>query len=125
LLSLNIHQFERLVPQFLGVKDKAELASQIGEYSGLAKECASAVLINGPYPAAPCQTAPSQPGGAPTAPGAPVNYVSVAANLNSAGVTCGPDTSATSAAANNILANEKTCTITVDNVSGAITYTIG
>jgi type IV pilus assembly protein PilA len=112
------------LPQFLGVKDKAELASQIGEYSGLAKECASAVLINGPYPAAPCQTASSPAGGAPTAPGAPVNYVSAAANPNSAGVTCGPDTSATTTP-NNILADTKTCTITVDHVSGAITYTIG
>jgi type IV pilus assembly protein PilA len=39
------------LPQFLGVRDKAGLTTQIGEAAGLAKECASAILINGPYPA--------------------------------------------------------------------------
>ena len=40
------------LPQFLGVRDRAALTTQIGEAAGLAKECASAILINGPYPAA-------------------------------------------------------------------------
>ena len=38
------------LPQFLGVKDKAEAGSEIGEFVGLAKECSSAILIDGPFP---------------------------------------------------------------------------
>ena len=112
------------LPQFLGVKDKAQLAAEIGENAGLAKECSAAILINGPYPAAPCQTAPSTAGGAPTAPTAAVNYVSAAADANSAGVACGPDTSATNTPNNTVPSGSK-CTISVDSDTGAITYTIG
>ena len=94
------------LPQFLGVRDKAALAAEIGENAGLAKECASAILINGPYPAG-CGA------DATTAPTAPVTYVSAAADANSAGVKCGPVI---------VLAATKTCTITVNDTTGAITY---
>ena len=40
------------LPRFLGVRDKAKLNSQIGEATGLAKECAAAIIADGPFPAA-------------------------------------------------------------------------
>ena len=40
------------LPQFLGVKDKAKLNTQIAEAGSLAKECAAALISEGPYPAA-------------------------------------------------------------------------
>jgi len=38
------------LPRFLGVRDKAKLNTQIGEATGLAKECASALISEGPFP---------------------------------------------------------------------------
>ena len=38
------------LPKFLGVKDKAKINTQLGEAAGLAKECAAAILTEGPYP---------------------------------------------------------------------------
>lgn len=38
------------LPQFLGVKDKAKINAQLGEAAGLAKECAAAIITDGPYP---------------------------------------------------------------------------
>merc|ERR1711990_291207 len=102
------------LPQFLGVREKAALAAEIGENSGLAKEC----------PAAPCQTAAGGGGGAPTAPTTTVTFTSATANANSAGATCGPNTAATGAAANNVLASGKACEISVGVPNGEITYTI-
>jgi type IV pilus assembly protein PilA len=40
------------LPQFLGLKDTAKAGSDMGEFIGLAKECSTAVIIEGPYPAA-------------------------------------------------------------------------
>jgi type IV pilus assembly protein PilA len=40
------------LPRFLGVRDKAKLNTQIGEATGLAKECAAAIIAEGPFPAA-------------------------------------------------------------------------
>ena len=39
------------LPQFTGIKEKAELNTQLGEGAGLAKECAAAIITDGPYPA--------------------------------------------------------------------------
>lgn len=39
------------LPRFLGVKDKAKINTQLGEAAGLAKECAAAIISEGPYPA--------------------------------------------------------------------------
>ena len=39
------------LPRFLGVRDKAKLNTQIGEATGLAKECAAAIIAEGPFPA--------------------------------------------------------------------------
>ncbi len=38
------------LPQFTGIKEKAELNTQLGEGAGLAKECAAAIITDGPYP---------------------------------------------------------------------------
>merc|ERR1712224_601072 len=71
------------LPNFLGVKDKAELAAQIGEQTGLAKECSSAIIINGPYPGPPCGVAGAEDGDAATKPIADVVYTSKATTKNS------------------------------------------
>lgn len=39
------------LPTYTGIKDKSKMQIQLGEAAGLAKECASAILIDGPYPA--------------------------------------------------------------------------
>jgi type IV pilus assembly protein PilA len=38
------------LPKFLGLKAKAKINTQIGEASGLAKECATAIIADGTYP---------------------------------------------------------------------------
>ena len=38
------------LPKFLGLKAKAAINTQIGEASGLAKECATAIIVDGTYP---------------------------------------------------------------------------
>ncbi|KGG26747.1 MULTISPECIES: pilin [unclassified Prochlorococcus] len=38
------------LPQFTGIKEKAELNTQLGEGAGLAKECGAAIITDGPYP---------------------------------------------------------------------------
>ena len=114
------------LPNFLGVKDKAELAAQIGEQTGLAKECSSAIIINGPYPGPPCGVASTaQGGGAATKPVAPVIYTSKTTTQNSLNVKCGPNTAAAGAAANNeMTAVGKQCQITVSNTDGSVTFAI-
>merc|ERR1712224_1190311 len=103
------------LPNFLGVKDKAELAAQIGEQTGLAKECSSAIIINGPYPGPPCGVAGAS-GGPATKPTAPVVYTSKATTQNSLNVKCGPNTAAAGSPANNeMTATGKVCEITVSN----------
>ena len=91
------------LPQFLGVRNKAELGSSIGEAVGLAKECSAAVIIGGPYPTgctAPSSTDPSY------------TFTSDAADAKSAGVKCGKAITLTTG---------DTCTIEVDEY-GAIKF---
>lgn len=109
------------LPKFLGVKDKAKINTQIGEASGLAKECAAAVISESPYPAnyAALTTvtgltisANCNGGTTATAPAAPVTYTTQAATAD--GAKCG----------SNALVTGKACKITVDNTTGDITYAV-
>ena len=97
------------LPQFLGVKDKAEAGASIGEQVGLAKECSTAIRIDGPYMAG-CGTAGANAGDPYTAPGTNPVFQSAAAPL---GTKCGP-TVTTNA--------DKACIVTVNKDSGEITY---
>ena len=101
------------LPQFLGVRDKAELGASIGEAVGLAKECSAAVLIDGPYPS----------GCSGTAGGDRYTFTSAEADANSEGVKCGRG----EVTANNVttvetleLADGETCTITVTDDGGIV-----
>ena len=38
------------LPRFLGLKEKAKINTQLGEASGLAKECSAAIIAEGTYP---------------------------------------------------------------------------
>lgn len=111
------------LPRFLGVKDKAKINTQIGEASGLAKECAAAIISESPYPASYTLTDEGTTvtgltiprncnGGDPaTKPDKDVTYTTEPATAD--GVKCGSGT----------LSDNQTCTITVDAVTGDITYT--
>jgi type IV pilus assembly protein PilA len=109
------------LPRFLGVKDKAKINTQIGEASGLAKECAAAIISESPYPASYILTAsktvtgleiPENCNGGDTAtkPANNVTYTTEAATAD--GVKCGTDT----------LSAGEACTITVDKDTGDIAY---
>lgn len=107
------------LPQFLGVKDKAKLSTQLGEAAGLAKECAAAIITETPYPAdyaalttATGLTISGNCNGDSTAtpPDADVTYTTTAAT--EAGAKCGATT----------MVATDTCVITVDNTSGQISY---
>jgi type IV pilus assembly protein PilA len=91
------------LPQFLGVRARAELGAEIAENIGLAKECSSAMILELPAAAltAPCE---EDTGG---------EWISGAADDNSAGIQCGPNIE---------LIPGDTCTITV-NAEGVINYT--
>ena len=97
------------LPQFLGVRERAELGASIGENAGLAKECSALQLIGGPF-TTDCTEA------------AGFSWTSDAATANSAGVACGPDLNDDDS---NELAATQTCTIDVENGTGEITYTVG
>ena len=102
------------LPQFLGVRDKADLSAQIGEFTGLAKECSSAVIIGGPYPTG-CTDQGGQIG------------VSDAATANSAGVRCGPKNESTTNSVTtdtSLLTEGQTCTVAVTS-EGVVTYAAG
>jgi type IV pilus assembly protein PilA len=101
------------LPNFLGVKDKAELGAEIGEKIGLAKACSSAILMQGPYPTG-CRDTTSGATAA-DAPIAPVVFVTTkTATTDTAGtVSCGPSIK---------LASAKKCQITVSDADGNITY---
>jgi type IV pilus assembly protein PilA len=121
------------LPRFLGVRDKAKLNTQIGEATGLAKECAAAIIAEGPYPksypsrktnsgltiAGNCNTAPTGTGPL-LAPQDNITYTTTKASGNE-GVICGITN----------LANGATCVTTVyakDSgtiTAGEITYTAG
>ena len=110
------------LPKFLGLKDTAKLNTQLGEASGLAKECSTAIIADGTYPAdyaalstntgltisGNCNNAS---GGAPAAI---VTYTTTAAKGNE-GAKCGTSQLNTSGA---------TCAVTVNNITGDITYAI-
>jgi type IV pilus assembly protein PilA len=109
------------LPRFLGVKDKAKINTQIGEASGLAKECAAAIISESPYPASYTLTASKtvtgleilnncNGGDTATKPTENVTYTTEAATAD--GVKCGSGT----------LSAGETCTITVDSQTGDITY---
>ena len=102
------------LPQFLGVRDKAELGASIGEQVGLAKECSAAVLIDGPYPSGCAATGATR-----------FTFTSAAADANSAGVKCGrgevenADTGDTTVEAL-VLEDGETCTIRVTDDGGVV-----
>ena len=110
------------LPQFLGVKDKAEAGSEIGEFVGLAKECSSAILIDGPFPANyPAAILTKTPGvtvncndGSGKGPTANVVFTGSAVPVDLDGaVSCGPNLK---------IAATKACVITVNKDSGAIGF---
>ncbi len=109
------------LPQFLGFREKAKIGTQIGEGAGLAKECAAAVLVGGPYPSNYASLTTSSGmvisahcngGNSTTAPAANITYTSEAATANSAGAKCGTVS----------LTSGKKCQITVNSSTGQITY---
>lgn len=111
------------LPQFLGLKDKAKANTQIGEGSGLAKECSAAILTEGPYPANynfPANTTNTglqvptncNGGNNMTAPKAVVYYLTEPVTANAAGLKCGTNT----------LTTGKRCRIEVSPTNGSITY---
>ena len=110
------------LPQFLGVKDKAEAGSEIGEFVGLAKECSSAILIDGPFPADyPDDIVGKKPGvtidcndGAGGGPDNDVVFTGTAVTEDLDGaVSCGPSIK---------LATDEACEITVDPNTGGIEF---
>jgi type IV pilus assembly protein PilA len=115
------------LPQFMGVKDKAKLNTQIAEGSGLAKECAAAILSEGPYPANYVTTSGVTVSGLTIAGG-------TSGNCNGGTTASAPavDVTFTSTAAvatgskcgNTSMAVGKTCKITVTATTGAVAYTI-
>jgi type IV pilus assembly protein PilA len=108
------------LPEFLGVKDKAVAASEVGEYVGLAKECSTAIIIEGPYPAdypAEDNAAISADcNGGDTATPPAVNVVFTGKVITDAldgTVSCGPVVKP---------AVNEACQITVNSDSGAIVF---
>ena len=118
------------LPKFLGLKDKAKINTQIGEASGLAKECATAIIAEGTYPDDYPKLAPdttntglkisrSCNGGTDATTGItsppPINTVvtyTTGAATGKEGVKCGLTD----------LAADKTCVITVNAETGKIDY---
>ena len=94
------------LPQFLGVKDRAEIGATIGENVGLAKECSAQLLIDGILPT-DCTAGAT--GG--------FTWTSAPATANAVGLACGPLEA-------DKLAVEETCTIAVNGETGAISYTV-
>ena len=109
------------LPRFLGLKDKAKINTQLGEASGLAKECATAIIVDGTYPdnyvtnggftntglqiTGNCNTS----GAAPTGN---IVFTTTEAKGNE-GAKCGPD---------NLTAALPVCVITVTAGTGEIDY---
>jgi len=110
------------LPKFLGLKDTAKLNTQLGEASGLAKECSTAIIADGTYPADYAALATNTGltisghcnNGTGGAPGAPVTYTTTKAKGNE-GAKCGTAKLDT---------KDDTCVVEVDNTTGDITYTI-
>jgi type IV pilus assembly protein PilA len=112
------------LPRFLGFRDRAKVNTQLGEAAGLAKECASAINVEGPYPANYATLTPASGlvinghcnnGGSTTsAPTNSVTYKTTAATANS-NAKCGANT--------NMTTGQK-CTVTA-TTAGEVTYTAG
>jgi type IV pilus assembly protein PilA len=111
------------LPQFLGLKDKAKANTQIGEASGLAKECSAAILTEGPYPAnytfpgRRTNTGLTVPincngGNSMVAPRTSVYYITEPVTQNAQGLKCGTNT----------LTTNRRCRIDVNPANGSITY---
>jgi len=110
------------LPRFLGFRDRARVNTQIGEAAGLAKECASAINVEGPFPASYATLTPAsgltisgncnQGGNTALAPTANVLYTTAATTANS-NARCG---------ANTLITTGQTCRITV-TTAGEIAYT--
>ena len=102
------------LPQFLGVKGKAELGASIGEAVGLAKECSAAVIIDGPYPGGCADTGATR-----------YTFTSEAADEDSAGVACGRGEVTAADSSVSVekleLGENESCTITV-NDDGAVEF---
>jgi type IV pilus assembly protein PilA len=108
------------LPRFLGFRDRARVNTQIGEAAGLAKECASAINVEGPFPAAYATLLPASGltisrncFGATqnNAPTVNVTYTTQVTTANS-NARCG---------ANTIIPTGNTCRITV-TPAGEIAY---
>ncbi len=116
------------LPRFLGLKDKAKINTQLGEASGLAKECATAIIVDGTYPKALAGTYPQETNtgltisractdAAPTAtittpPTGDIVYKTKPAEGNE-GAKCGPA---------DLTAALPVCEITVTTGTGDINY---
>ena len=82
------------LPKFLGMTAKAELRSEIGEHTGLAKECSTAIKIEGPYPEEyPDTVSTTDCRGADSATPPPVDIVftSDPATAETPNTRCGPE----------------------------------
>ena len=116
------------LPKFLGVKDKAKVNVQIGEGAGLAKECAAAILSEGPYPANYASLT--------TASGLTIGgHCNTGGDISKAPATTRTDLHYTTQAAKgtegakcpriaSVLASGKACKINVDANSGEISYAV-
>ena len=110
------------LPRFLGFRDRAKVNTHLSEAAGLAKECASAINVKGPYPTAyATRTTASgltitdncnQGGNTANAPIGVVTYKTTAATANS---------NARYGTNNPMTLNQK-CTATV-STAGEVTYT--
>ncbi|KZR76694.1 Fimbrial protein precursor [Prochlorococcus marinus str. MIT 1320] len=106
------------LPQFTGIKEKAELNTQLGEGAGLAKECAAAIITDGPYPDNYASLTPSTGltisgncnDGSGGAPSANVTYTTEA-DANGGRANCN----------GSALAKGKKCRISVDKDNGQVT----
>ena len=114
------------LPNFLGVKDKADVASQIGGFVGLAKECSSAIIMSGPYPEIyPAAgnayiSADCRGDGLAVPPENNVVFTGKKVPATAAGtVSCGPD-----AASKALMITDKGCQITVNKDTGKMTFLV-
>ena len=116
------------LPQFLGVRGKATANAEIAEITGLAKECAAAISIQGPYPDAyanqglstsstPSVSADCNGGSKSTAPTANIIFKTSGitdSDLDNT-IECGPKDKLVST-------GNKACQITVNYQTGVIVF---
>jgi type II secretory pathway pseudopilin PulG len=120
------------LPKFLGMTEKAELRSEIGEHTGLAKECSTAIKIEGPYPKnypTEISATACNGGDSATKPDEDILFVSDPATSSTPNTRCGPEV----VLAVPVLADDEadppvaaadgeSCQITVDADTGDIFY---